>query len=245
MRSLVIAFSLLATALFAQDVIPAGTVLPAQLNSSLDSQKSKPDQVITARIMQDVPLPSRGKIPAGAKLVGQIISVAPAASGNGASISLRFDTVKFSGHSLPITTSLRALASMMEVEDAQVPLTGTDRGTPWAWMTTNQIGGEVVYGQGGPVTHGSQIVGYAAPGGVLVRLKAKPGASCRGPLDNNDRPQALWIFSSDACGTYGFSDLEITHAGRTAPFGQITLKSKQSRIHISGGSGLLLRVNAP
>ena len=134
---------------------------------------------------------------------------------------------------------------MMEVEDAQVPPTGTDRGTPWAWMTTSQIGGEVVYGQGGPVTHGSQVVGQAAPGGVLVRLSAKPGTSCRGPVDDNDRLQALWVFSSDACGTYGFSDLEIAHAGRTVPLGQITLESKHGRIHVSSGSGLLLRVNAP
>jgi hypothetical protein len=243
MRSLLIAVSLLATALFAQELIPAGTVLPVRLNTSLDSQKSKSGQVMTARIMQDVPLPDGGKIPARAKVIGHIISVTPAATGRSAMISLQFDTVKFGSHSLTVITNLRALASMMEVEDAQVPPTGTDRGTPWAWMTTHQVGGEVVYGQGGPVTHGSQVVGEAAPGGVLARLSAKPGTSCRGAIEG-DRPQALWIFSSDACGTYGFSDLEIAHAGRTAPLGQITLISKQARIHVPGGSGLLLRVNA-
>jgi hypothetical protein len=89
--------------------------------------------------------------------------------------------VKFAGRNLPIAANLRALASFMEVQDAQVPPTGTNRGTPWAWMTTRQVGGEAVYGQGGPVTHGSQVVGQAAPGGVLVRLSAKPGTSCRGP----------------------------------------------------------------
>jgi hypothetical protein len=232
----VLLFSALACA---QEAIPAGTVLAAQLNSSLDSRKSKPGQAITARVMQDVPLPA-GKIPAGAKVIGHVINVAPAASG--ASIALQFDTVKFSHRSIAVTTNLRALASMMEVADAQVPPTGTDRGTPWAWMTTNQVGGEVVYGQGGPVTNGSQVVGRAAPGGVLVRLTAKPGTNCRGPIADNDRPQALWIFSSDACGVYGFSDLEIAHAGRRAPLGQITLTSTKGPVHISGGSGLLLRV---
>jgi hypothetical protein len=194
--------------------------------------------------MQDVPLPT-GKIPAGATVIGHVVKVMPAANGSGATIGLEFDTVKLRGRTLPITTSLRALASMMEVQEAQVPPTGTDRGTPWAWMTTNQIGGDVVYGQGGPVTHGSQVVGQAVPGGVLARLTAKPGTSCWEAAEANDRPQALWIFSSDACGIYGFSDLEIAHAGRTAPLGQITLASSQGRIHISGGSGLLLCVNAP
>lgn len=244
MRSLLIALLLCSAGLAAQETIPACTVLPARLNSSLDSQKSKPGQVITARIMQDVPLPG-GKIRAGAQVVGHVLAVSPAAAGTGASISLRLDTVKSAGRSIPVTTNLRALASMMEVQDAQVPSTGTDRGTTFAWMNTNQVGGEVVYGQGGPVTNGSRIVGEAAPGGVLVRLSVKPGTSCRGEFEGNDRPQATWIFASDACGVYGVSELEIAHAGRTEPLGQITLASKQGRVHISGGSGLLLRVDAP
>lgn len=244
MRGLLVALLLGSAGLLAQDAIPAGTVLPARLDSSLDSQKSKPGQVITARIMQDVPLPG-GKIRAGSQIVGHIITVTPATAGSGGRISVQFDTVKLAGNSLPVTTNLRALASMMEVQDAQVPTTGTDRGTTFAWMNTNQVGGEVVYGQGGPVTHGSQIVGEAAPGGVLVRLRARPGTSCRGEFEGNDRPQATWVFASDACGVYGLSDLEIAHAGRTEPRGQITLASKQGRIHVSGGSGLLLRVNAP
>jgi hypothetical protein len=193
--------------------------------------------------MQDVPLPSGGKIPAGARVIGHVISVA--STGSGSEVSLRFDAVDFRRRSIPVTTNLRALASMMDVQDAQVPPTGTDRGTPWAWMTTHQIGGEAVYGEGGPVTNGSEVVGQAASGGVLVRLSSRPGSSCRGAVGGDDRLQALWVFSSDACGLYGFPDLEIAHAGRTAPIGQITLVSRQGRIHISGGSGMLLRVNAP
>ena len=243
MRSLLIGLLVFSTGVFAQDAVPAGTVLPARLNTSLDSQKSKPGQVITARIMQDVPLPAGGKIPAGAKVTGHVIEVVSA--GGSASISLRFDAVNFRGRSIPVITNLRALASMMDVQDAQVPPTGTDRGTPWAWMTTHQIGGEAVYGQGGPVTNGSQVVGQAAPGGVLVRLGTRPGTNCRGAAEGDDRLQALWVFSSDACGLYDFPGLEITHAGRTGPLGQITLASKEGRIHISGGSGMLLRVDAP
>lgn len=168
--------------------------------------------------------------------------MAPSRGGIGSSITLRFDAVNFRGHTIPVATNLRALASMIDVEDAQVPPIGTDRGTPWAWMNTIQIGGEAVYGQGGVVTHGSQAVGEYAPGGVLVRLSAKPGSSCRGAVEGNDRLQALWVFSSDACGLYGFRDLKIAHAGRTAPLGQITLVSNSGRLHVSAGSGLLLRV---
>jgi len=233
---------LLSTAVWAQVAVPAGTVLPVALSTSLDSGKMKAGQRITARIMQDVPLPT-GKIPAGAKIVGHIVNLAPAGDGTSAAFTLQFDALRIRRRTVPIVTSLRAWASMREVENSQVPSTGTDRGTPWAWMTTNQIGGEVVYGQGGPVMNGSSLVGHAAAGGVLVHVSAKPGSACRRDVDNEGL-QALWLFSSDACGLYGFSDLEVTHSGRTNPVGLITIASKQGRLHIRGGSGLLLCVAA-
>jgi len=243
MKSLLIGLLVFSAAAWAQNSIPAGTVLPGRLTASLDSRKLKPGQVIAARIMQDVPLPV-GKIPAGARIVGHIVSVTPMQKGTSTEVALRFDTLRFSHRSIPITTTLRALASMMDVADAQIPSTGTDRGTTFDWMTTNQIGGEVVYGQGGPVTNGSRFVGRAAPGGVLVHLTDEPGSRCWDPEENNHRLQALWLFASDACGLYGFRDLEIAHAGRTDPVGQITLASKEGPLHIQGGSGLLLRVIA-
>ena len=243
MKSLLIGLLVFSSAAWAQNAIPAGTVLPARLTASLDSRKTKPGQMITARIMQDVPLPA-GKIPAGARIVGHIVSVGPAMSGSGAEVALQFDALRYSHRRIAVVTDLRAMASMMDVEDAQVPSTGTDRGTTFAWMTTNQIGGEVVYGEGGPVTNGSRFVGEAAPGGVLVHLTANPRGMCRGDSDDDARLQALWLFASDACGVYGFRDLEIVHAGRTNPVGQISIASKRGPLHIQAGSGLLLRVVA-
>ena len=243
MKSFLLGLLMLPAAAWAQIAIPAGTVLPAELAASLDSGKSKRGQEISARIMQDVPLPS-GKVPAGARIVGHVVNVAPAKNGNGMEISIRFDALRFSHRSIPIATSLRAWASMREVEYAQVPPTGTDRGTTFAWMTTHQIGGEAVYGQGGPVTHGSSFVGRAAPGGVLVHIRSRPGSMCSGEAEGNDRLQALWLFSSDACGLYGFPEVEITHAGRTNPVGEVKIASTHGRLRIRGGSGMLLRVLA-
>jgi hypothetical protein len=77
MKFLITALLAFCSAACAQSAIPAGTVLPVRLNSSLDSIKNKPGQVITARIMQDVPLP-KGQIPAGARVVGHIARVGPA-----------------------------------------------------------------------------------------------------------------------------------------------------------------------
>lgn len=243
MKVFVLGVLLLSGGAFAQSAIPLGTVLPVELRSSLNSQKSKPGQTITARIMQDVQLSSEWKVRAGAKVRGRVVNVKPAENARGGEITLRFERLVFAHHSVPVVTSLRALASMMDVEDAQIPPAGTDRGTPWAWATRNLIGGEVAYGEGGPVVHGTEIVGHALTGGVMVPVQAGSASPCRGEVAADSRLQALWVFSSDACGVYGVADVKITHAGRTAPKGEITLTSQRGKVNLRSGSGLLLRVN--
>lgn len=239
----VLLFGLLmfSTGLFGQSAIPSGTILPLRLNSSLNSRKSMAGEVVTARLMQDVPLSSGGKIRAGSKAIGRILDVAQARNGTGARLSLQFDTLEVSKKKVPMTTNLRALASMIDVEQAQIPTSGPDRGTSENSWTTDQIGGDVVYRGGGPVTNGLHDVGKPTANGVLVWVAAKPDTMCRGDLGSGDRPQALWVFSADACGAYGFADLKIVHAGRSAPLGQIMLASEKD-FDIRSGSGILLRV---
>lgn len=232
----------LSTGLLAQNAIPSGTILPLRLSSSLNSEKSKPGQAITARIMQDVPLAAGSAIHAGTRVVGHVVSVTPA-NGGSAEVSLRFDTLMLSNRMVPITTNLRALASMMEVQDAELPKSGPDEGTPSTAWTTVQVGGDVVYRGGGPVTNGSQIVGSPVYDGVLSRLTSVPGTECGCTSDSKDRPQALWVFSSGACGTYGLADVRITHTGWTNPTGEITLSSNKGALKIRSGSGMLLLVN--
>jgi hypothetical protein len=225
--------------LWAQSAIPAGTILPVRLNTSLNSRKINPGQMITARVEQDVPLPAGSTIHAGVKVIGHVLDVK---RGSGASVSIRFDIVEISKRQIPITTNLRAIANMMAVEGAQIPATGPDRGSPEEVWNTEQIGGDVVYRGGGPVAKGLFTVGEPAPNGVLARVSSVPGTPCRGD-EGNDRLQALWVFSSDACGAYGFTDLEITHAGRTNPVGVITVSSRHEDINVRAGSGMLLRVD--
>lgn len=242
MISAVVALTLYSSAVLSQTTIPLGAVLPVQLNSSLNSRKSKPGERVTARIMQDVRLSSSGKIREGAKVLGYVVSVKAFRAGQRAEIALHFDRLEFAHQTVRVSTNLRALASMMEVEYAQVPPTGPDRGTPWGWTTRNLIGGEVAYGEGGPVVHGAHQVGKALVNGVLIPVRPNPLLGCRGEVAGNAEPQPLWVFSSDACGVYGFGDLEIAHSGRTAPIGDITLASKEGDFNLRSGSGMLLRV---
>jgi hypothetical protein len=223
--------------------IPAGTVLPVRLNHGLSSKTARPGQVVTGRIMQDVPLPNNDKIPEGAKVTGAVVSVERAGNGTNGKISFRFDALEFHHRNIPIVANLRALAGFMEVQSAQTPEFSPGFGTPYTWATRRQIGGDEVYGVGGPVTNqNNETVGKGVYGGVLVHVRAQPESRCRGTLDFEDRLQALWVFSSDACGVFGIQGVKIAHAGRTEPVGEITLVADQQNLLVRGASAMLLRI---
>lgn len=244
MKQLMI-FSLLAMPLIllAQQPIPRGTILPVQLNSGVRSDKARAGDVMSGRVMQDVPLNAGAKIKTGAKVLGRVVAVHKANDEGGARITLRFDTVAIGKRQIRVRTDLRALASMLDVEEAQVPETGPDRGTPEFSWNTEQIGGEADY-HGSVIARGLHVVGKSVPvNGALVEVSAQPGAMCRANLDDNSQPQATWLFASDACGLYGFPNLSLAHAGRAAPVGEIVLTSDKGNINIRAGSGMLLRVN--
>jgi hypothetical protein len=106
-----------------------------------------------------------------------------------------------------------------------------------------QIGGDQIsYGEGGPVMVGSQVVGKYTSQGVLAYGGKNLGTPCRGTIDDNDHPQAFWLFSVNACGSYGFSDLKILQSGRTEPFGEVTLVSNRKAVKVDKGSAMLLLV---
>src|ERR1700675_929091 len=223
--------------------IPAGTVLPVRLNRGLSSKNARAGQEVTGRIMQDVPLPKNEKIPEGAKVIGTIVSAERSVNAANGRLSFRFNTLEIHHRKIPIVVSLRVVAGFMEVQSAQTPEFSPGFGTPYIWATTRQIGGDEVYGVGGPVTnHSSETVGKGVYGGVLVHVRAQPEFKCRGPLDAEDRLQALWVFSSAAWGVYGIQGVTIAHAGRTEPVGEIGLVAEQQDLLVRGASGMLLRV---
>jgi hypothetical protein len=222
---------LLSSMLLAQSIVPAGTVLPLQLATGLKAGKIKPGQEIRAQIMQNIP---GTQIHRGSRVLGHVLNVTPTR------LEFRFDTLLANGQRISLITDLRALASMVEVGEAQDPNSGPDRGISPVDYTTSQIGGEQVYRAGGPVARGVTTVGEPTPYGVLGKLNSNP--PCRAAIAGNDHPQALWLFSTDACGVYGYSGLVIEHAGRTNPVGNIALVAKSGKLNIMSGSGVLLRV---
>ena len=233
-RCLALALFLVSLVSAAQVQIPAGTILPIQLSRSINSRRAKAGQKISARLMQPVDLGSGQELRRGTRIEGVILSADPY------HVTLAFDRAIVDDQPIAVHTSLRALASMMDVQDAQLPTNtvGGDRGSSIQDWNTNPIGGGVLYNAyGGTLFEGNRVVGHSPNGGIVAHPIATDACSNENPLTE----QAFWIFSPAACGLYGFDDLRIAHTGRDTPVGHITLQSHQPFV-IRGGSGLLLRV---
>ncbi len=231
----------LATVLAQQ--IPLGTVLPIMANTTLDSAKSKPGDKFSGRLMQDVVLPAGDKIRSGSRVEGEVVESSSPGGSASARLVIRFDRLVTGGKQIPIVASLRSLASMNEVFDAQLPVgTFDEYGTSSSDWTTVQVGGAAVYRGDGTVRSAMEIVGRASDyGAVTAKLLPAPKLGC--PATTVDGEQSLWVFSPWACGAYGFDDLTITHHGNNPPVGTIELTAPKS-VHVRGGSGWLLRVVA-
>jgi hypothetical protein len=235
----------LAAMTVAQTRIPVGTVIPVELESTLDAGKAHPGQGIAAKVAQDVPLDNGMKIKAGSRVMGEVVEATPASGA--ATLAFRFDKVQMNGQAVPVRMSLRAIASPLEVESAQTDITGGDRGSSPAWaQTVNQIGGnDAVYREEGTLDSGDEVIGkavYAGNWGAVAPVAASLDGPCRGAVAGNNSPQALWVFAHDACGVYGYT-ARIVHAGRDEPQGRIELASTEGPLKLHPGSALLLRVN--
>jgi hypothetical protein len=226
--------------------IPPGTILPVILRSTISAEHAKQRQTVRGEIAQDVPLPGGSKIRKGSKIEGQIVDVTSTGTGRGAKVSIRFDRVYANGQVIAMKADLRALAGFMEVREAAEPTMGIGEGDDYNWATTTQIGGDSVFGVGGAVASAhntDEIVGKSlTSGGVLGQLNPNGSGECRGATDGNNSPQALWVFSSDACGIYGLSKVTISDHGRTDPVGTFTLDLQTHKTKVQSGDAMLLRV---
>jgi hypothetical protein len=220
--------------------IPVGTILPVSLNSSLRSDKSGSGATIIATVMQDVPLGKGETLRRGSKVTGHVVeAITPGKGSDESKISFQFDQVRFGNLTIPITTTLRVIASRSAVSAATPELTSSEYTDE-----TIEIGGDQIsYGEGGPVIVGSEVVGKYTSQGVLANVVSDSGTPSGGMTDGDVRPQAFWLFSVNARGAYGFRDLTIFQSGRTEPLGEVTLASNRKAVKVEKGSAMLLRVD--
>jgi len=220
------------------DKIPVGTVIPVMLSSRLNA-KAKPDESIDGKVMQEITLPSGITIREGTRIQGHTVSVSKGKSGS--SIVVKFTGLQEEDRKVPVTIGVLAVASMANVNEAHRPVGGNPDVDPDTQWVTRQVGGDVVKRGWGQVFSSGGVTGkWVGGSSVVIKLTPNEAAGCStGP--GYDREQAVWVFSSSACGTYGLGKTKVVNSGTGSHVGDITLTSNRD-IDIRSGSGWMLIV---
>jgi len=93
--------------------LAVGTLLNAELNSSVDSRKAKVGDPVTAHTTEAVKLNGVTVIPRNAKLVGHVVEASARATGDaGSALTLQFDkAVVKKGEEIPLKVVIQAMAA--------------------------------------------------------------------------------------------------------------------------------------
>lgn len=181
-----------------------GLTLPIELTHALKAGHTRPGASVDAFTTQPIPLSLSTYLPRGARVTGTVVTSVGAdrKAGRPATLTIRFDHLRYRQQVVPLRAHALAIANFTEVEDTFASTNDfSDRGTPSpADWTTQQVGGDEVYRTGwtGPVlSRSSQPVGFADFHGVYA--DPPPGASGTAAI-----PRALGVFSVTARGLYGF-----------------------------------------
>jgi hypothetical protein len=199
-----------------------GTVINAELNSSIDSKKAKPGEQITAHTTEAVKsTDGRTILPKGAKIFGHVTQASSRSNGQGeAMLAIQFDkAVTKDGQAIPLGN---VIIQAVAVPSRAAPAYGTDTDrmtSPGAPSNNPSMSGS--RGARPESTPSTQTYPSANPSGM-------PGGESNnaGPLPANTR------------GVYGLEGVRLNAHGSEGT----VLTSTEKNVHLDGGTRLLLAV---
>ena len=229
--------------------LPLQTALPITFTHTVDAANAKDGDVVTAKTMQVIVLPSGETLPKNTVIEGHVVNAkaflfdeTPYAKQQASELSIQFDRLVDHGVATPIVVNVRAIANSAEAWDAEKPH-GTDESDSVGTMEL--IGGGHYSPVGDKVYSGDDedIIGYNKKHGVFARLLPAEYAGKQGGLscEETQSEQAVGIFSPEACGAYGYSTVSISNG--PVP-GSFRLASTHSTIKLYNGSAALIEVQA-
>jgi hypothetical protein len=206
--------------------LAGGTVINAELNSSIDSKKAKPGEQITAHTTEAVrSTDGRAILPKGTKLIGHVTQASARSNGQGeAVLAIQFDkAVLKDGQEVPLNVVIQAVAAPSR--EAAAFGSDTERSTIPGAPTNTPSNNPSMSGSRGArpdSTTGAQPYPSANPQGAPA---GESGSA--GPLPANTR------------GVYGLDGVRLSSSAN----GEGTvLTSTTKNVHLDGGTRLLLTV---
>jgi hypothetical protein len=206
----------------AASLLPSGTAINAELNSSVDSKKAKVGDKVEAHTTEAVAIAGKTLVPRGAKLEGHIIEATARSKGdNGSTLAIQFDkAIARKGEELPLNVLIMAVAppqSPQYAAGASGP--GSD---PMSDRGAAAAGGSPM-GASRPQSTAGGTAGYPSSGSAGSTVEANGSSQ----------------LSADSRGVYGLKDLKLMEHKSDA--GQTTvIISEGKNVRLDGGTRLLL-----
>jgi len=224
--------------------LSSGTVFNATLSSPVDSKKSKPGDVITARTVESVKSEGKTVLPKGTKLVGHVTQASARAKGDTESaLAISFDrAILKHGQEVPLNVAIQAMASAQTAANA----VGSDldaAGGAGAYASGSgssgrgAIGGLVSTAGGatGSVTNTVAGTGNLADSAVSTAARTTVGASGATAGGLNSAGQ----LASNSRGVFGMNGLNLKAAETGSAQGSL-ITSAGKNVHLESGTRMLL-----
>src|SRR5579885_804009 len=203
--------------------LPAGTVVHAELTSSVDANTAKPGDTVSARATEAVKIAGRVVVPKGTRLVGHVERASARAKGDAESaLAIVFDRAYLKhGEELALNMSIQAMAA------PRTPLSGADMDMEASGAASGAVTQSSMGSPRGALGGVASAAGAAAGGVASTAGSAAGGLNAAGELTSSSR------------GVFGLSGLSLSSAASgSAGAGVITSAGKN--IHLDSGTRLLL-----
>ena len=203
--------------------VAAGTVIPAELEKTIDAKKVKPGDPVLAKTTQDLVSNGQVVIPRGAKITGHVTAAkAHEKSDPASSVGIAFDQLATkNGQALAFQADIQAMGR--SPQNAASAATAGEPMAPGSGMSSPGTSNQSMGGMGRQ--------GASQPGGNTSPVGTVPQA---------DAQQAPGVpLSASSQGVVGLEDVSLSAQADPAQGSMIT--SAKKNVHLDSGTQLILR----
>jgi len=214
--------------------LSTGTAINASLLGSLDSEKSKPGDVVNAIVTESVVYQRSVLLPKGSRIVGHVVRTGAGSDGDqGAALFVEFDRVVLkNGEAAQLNAGIQALAPA----GAQPTIPSREKYEESRLDGTLRLNSSI----GTPENPGNTVVPstYTMPRRTEVMPTLPSTAGIEGGLDRKG------FFTPDSKGAFSEPNLRVFTPVSEGSHGTVLVGAKQN-IHLENGTHLLIVVQPP
>jgi hypothetical protein len=228
--------------------IPSSTAIPVTFTQTIKAGEAAAGSTVTAKTIQVVHLTDGQVLPKGTTLIGHVVKSQRLVANQDQSsvqspsvLSIHFDKIAEKGTSIPVSLSVRAMSNAVESYEGSIPEFSND---------TDYVGTRVLIGgdrfdplQKDVVAANGDVVGVNRKDGVFAKLQATESVNRNSSLTcgSTTTEQSVGIFSSSACGLYGFASGDQLR-NQSEGNGTFALESHTRTVELHAHSAALLQV---